>query len=283
MNEQNQIEGRGLQEFMAPFKQLLPAAKPVACDLEHPLKGQPQDVDGLPECTCAYGMTQLCRGDRVQRGPGWYGEDDGGVGSLGTVVSGSERSGEVVVQWDFLEFGNLRSYAFPTDIRRHEVMYASYRNIPFHVRVVQAMTGLSSIATFELMRRVGFAPMHITVDAFRHAGDTISELTFRKIPAVSSRCRILPDEKHVQRWFADCSCHNPAVFWTGEAARHLGREGYVLKNDDQDKTVLVQLVDRCNCKVWYPKLAVEAVFDPDMPGGTCSAPVNGVEPECFRL
>merc|ERR1712007_336745 len=135
----------------------------------------------------------------------------------------------------------------------------------------------------ELMRRNDFPPVHIIVDAFHHAGGAITELTLRKMPAVSGRCRILPDKKHVQRWFAECSCHNPAVFWTGEAAKHLGREGYVLKVDDLDKTVLVQLADRCDCKVWYPKLAVEASFDPDAPGGICSSPENGVEPESYRL
>merc|ERR1711937_553838 len=84
------------------------------------------------------------------------------------------------------------------------------------------------------------------------------------------RCRILPDRAHVRNWFdmcPPCSCSRPdcrgGVRWNTQAARHIGREAYVLKIDERDRTVLVEMTGRCNCKVWYPSLAVQPVYDPD--------------------
>jgi len=84
------------------------------------------------------------------------------------------------------------------------------------------------------------------------------------------RCRILPDQDLVRRWFdavPPCPCTNPSctggVRWCESASKHLGREAYVLRIDERDQTVRVELTGRCNCKVWYPRLALEPVMDPD--------------------
>lgn len=34
--------------------------------------------------------------------------------------------------------------------------------------------------------------------------------------------------------------------------------------DTSDDTVLIAMAGRCNCKIWFPCLAAEPVYDPDM-------------------
>lgn len=82
---------------------------------------------------------------------------------------------------------------------------------------------------------------------------------------------MLPDQALVQQWFDmtpnKCRCGKAGcrgLRWNPRADHHLGREGHVLRIDASDDTVLVGMVGRCNCKLWYPRLAVEPVYDPDM-------------------
>lgn len=52
--------------------------------------------------------------------------------------------------------------------------------------------------------------------------------------------------------------------WSSRAEKHLGREGMVLQIDPSDDTVLVETSGPCECKIWYPRLAVVPIFDPDL-------------------
>lgn len=85
------------------------------------------------------------------------------------------------------------------------------------------------------------------------------------------RVRLLPDKLLVQQWFdkvRPCQCNKPSccggVQWSSRAEKHLGREAFVLKIDSSDDTVLVETRGPCNCQIWYPRLALEPVYDPDL-------------------
>jgi len=52
--------------------------------------------------------------------------------------------------------------------------------------------------------------------------------------------------------------------WSSRAEKHLGREGLVVQLDPSDDTVLVEAAGPCDCKIWYPRLAVMPTFDPDL-------------------
>lgn len=100
----------------------------------------------------------------------------------------------------------------------------------------------------------------------------MTEEMLREDLQVFHRVRILPDSVLVQEWFdrcPPCQCSNPncrggPVRWTSQAEKHLGREGYLLKIDESDDSVLVRTAGPCTCEIWYPRLAVEPVFDPDL-------------------
>jgi len=102
------------------------------------------------------------------------------------------------------------------------------------------------------------------------SGPTPTESELRERPKLFHRVRVLPDQALVLQWFEacpQCPCTRPdcrgGVRWSTQASRHLGREGYLLKIDERDGTMLVEMTGRCNCKVWFPALAVQPVYDPD--------------------
>eukprot|EP00929_Paragymnodinium_shiwhaense_P022419 TRINITY_DN14329_c0_g1_i3.p1 TRINITY_DN14329_c0_g1~~TRINITY_DN14329_c0_g1_i3.p1 ORF type:complete len:478 (-),score=45.64 TRINITY_DN14329_c0_g1_i3:173-1606(-) len=184
-----------------------------------------------PGSLCSCGRMHVHRGDRVKRGRAWRGGDeDGGDGQLGTIVRDEEGLWAVYVQWEG--------------------------------------SGLSSTACSAWLRRQdseGEGEALLLANA-------PSEASLRQPARLYYRCRVLPDQALVQRWFSECppcpcsrrTCRG-GVRWNAQACRHLGREGYVLRRDDRDGTVLVEMTGRCNCKLWYPALAVETVYDPDIP------------------
>lgn len=99
------------------------------------------------------------------------------------------------------------------------------------------------------------------------------------------RVRILPDSVLVQQWFdiiAPCQCNRSScsggVRWSSNANKHLGREGMVLEIDESDGTVLVETRGPCSCQIWYPRLAVMPVYDPDLDDKPCHK--VGDEVEC---
>jgi len=229
---------------------------------------------------CSCGKIHIHRGDRVQRGPGWAsGDEDGGVGQIGTVVRDEESSESVFVHWDLSLSNQVHHYSWPSDPTCHQVMHTHFEDIAPDVLLVKLRTGLSSAASVELLRRtvaargLGDDLVAAALQAFegsraeRHALD---ESNLRTPLKLFDRCHVLPEKELVKQWFDACSpcpCPNPdctgRVRWNPRAEKHLGREGYVLKIDERDDTVFVEVVGRCSCKVWYPRLAVDPVLDLD--------------------
>jgi len=217
---------------------------------------------------CKCGQIHVRRGDRVRRGTATSEVDglDIAVGQLGTVVRVYDPGQEsVLVKWDRSE--SSHSYIWP-DPTAQVLEPACYSDIGEDTAEVQAATSLSSFAAEELLRRVDFKSPQAAVEA---AGNDFSEGSLRKEPELFHRVRLLPDSQLVQRWFdklPPCQCSRPGctggVHWTSRADKHLGREGLVLKIDDSDDTVLVETKGPCDCQLWYPRLAVSPVFDPDL-------------------
>jgi len=93
----------------------------------------------------------------------------------------------------------------------------------------------------------------------------------RKSPELFHQVRILPESLTVQDMFdairpCDCGAERCAggLQWSSRADKHLGREAVVLKRDEKDDTFLVETVGPCECKIWYPRLALQPVFNPDL-------------------
>jgi len=261
---EDRLHGDMLKNFVGEFEHLLPRhmVKKVG-------EGEESELSCPAGFHCPCGRIHVHRGDRVQRGPAWAGGDeDGGVDSLGTIIHDNENSGHVTVQWDSRRHGDLSNYGWPLDPAKHEVVHVAFRTVPPKVKAFQEITGLSSFAATEFLQRVGHVSTQAAADLF-HNSDT-SEDRLRMPLRLFHRCRILPEAELVYQLFAacpPCPCNRPTcaggVKWTQTAIRHLGREGYVMDIDHRDDTVLVELAGRCNCKIWYPKLAVNAVFDID--------------------
>lgn len=261
---ENHLSGDALKNFVGAFEHL-------------PIPQVLDKVDDVPESEhcCPAGFQCSCkkihvhRGDRVARGPAWkHGDEDGGIDSVGTVVYDDESCGKICVQWDCRQQGDLSQYSWPPDVEQHEIMHVPFLCVPPNVKLLQEATGLSSLAAAELFRRVGPVAPQVAAGIFHNSN--MSEDTLRMPLRLYQRCRILPDEELVHQLFEKClpcPCNRPTcvggVEWTQSATRHLGREGYMMEIDHRDETVLVELTGRCNCKIWYPKRAVSAVFDMD--------------------
>jgi len=134
------------------------------------------------------------------------------------------------------------------------------------VTVLKKLTGLSSFAAEELLRSAGF-----DLARAQSRVDQVREGDLRNPPKLYHHVRMLPDSMLVQQWFdsvppCQCgqqTCHG-GLTWSSRADKHLGREAVVLKIDEKDDTVLVETVGPCECKIWYPRLAVEPVYNPDL-------------------
>jgi hypothetical protein len=152
---------------------------------------------------------------------------------------------------------------------------ASFQEIADDVMEIQEHIGLSSVAAEELLRQVGFSKGGVkVVQALAKRCNDISEEKLRKDIRMFHQVRILPDTVLVQQWFdaiPPCQCSNATcrggVHWSSDAEKHLGREGILLKIDKDDDTVLVETVGPCQCRVWFPRLAVEPVHNLDLSEG----------------
>ena len=135
----------------------------------------------------------------------------------------------------------------------------------------QLGTGLSSAAAEELLQRVHCAEKRPVLEELARCGLQLGEEQLRKRPSLYHRVRLLPDRRLVQQWFdksKPCGCERPSccggIMWSSRAEKHLGREAMVLQIDPSDDSVLVETSGSCECKIWYPRLAVEPVYDPDL-------------------
>jgi len=219
---------------------------------------------------CSCGQIHVRRGDRVRRGPAPANDDEEGIitGFLGTIVRVGERQESVMIKWDRSPSDEAQSYIWP-DPEGHVVAPALFSELSEDVIEVQKLSGLSSSAAEELLRRVGFDLVQARVLA--QGRDETCEEHFRQAPQLFHQVRILPDSLLVQQWFdglAPCPCSEQrcrgGLQWSSRADKHLGREGAVLKIDEKDDTVLVETIGPCECKIWYPRLAVTPVYNPDL-------------------
>jgi len=222
---------------------------------------------------CSCGQIHVRRGDRVRRGPLPLSIDDRDVvaSQLGTIVRIGEGQESVTVKWDRCPGDKVHTYTWP-DPDRNVLAPASFKEVAEDVLDLQKQTGLSSAAAEQMLRRVGIRAAEIdVVDLYLKEGGEISEKGLRKPPQLFHRARILPDKLLVQQWYDSippCRCTSPncsgGVQWCSRADKHLGREAMVLKIDPDDDTVLVETQGPCNCQIWYPTLALEPVYDPDL-------------------
>lgn len=225
-----------------------------------------------PGAICFCGCVHVFRGDRVKRGAAWREgcEDDGGADHLGSVVRCNEESGNVSVHWDKDPPGVHYRYAWPGAPELNELKHVAFKHVPDHLQAVQQQTHLSSAALLHLIRRLSKEPNQnapaasgVTEARLLVAAAGVEEEELRTVPNLYQRCRLLPDEDLIHRWYECTPGSNMNQNNLGIVKEHLGREGYVLKVDNCNRAVLVEMAGRCDCSMWLPQLAVEMIYDPD--------------------
>jgi len=234
-----------------------------------------------PGVICVCGCVHVCRGDRVKRGAAWREgcEDDGGAGHLGSVVRCNEDSGNVSVHWDKDLPEVMYRYAWPGAPELNELTHVAFKHVPDHLQAVRRKTHLSSAALLHLIRRLRGEPHQdvpaasgVTEARLLVAAAGMKEEELRTVPNLFQRCRVLPDEDLIRRWFECTLGSNLNDDNLGIVQEHLGRECYVLKVDKRNGAIFVEMAERCDCSMWLPQLAVETIYDPD----TASPPRFGV-------
>jgi len=218
---------------------------------------------------CKCGKVHIRRGDRVRRGAapwsGEHGEETIAAGQLGTIVRVGKDQQSVLIKWDRSPTDMVHTYTWP-DPGAEVVLPASFEEVLEDALEVSRTTGLSSVAAENALRIVNFG-LKDCVETYARC----PEDEFRTTPKLYQRVRILPDHILVQQWFDGippprCACTNCSggVKWTSRADAHLGMEGYVLQIDEDDGTILVETCGPCKCTIWYPRMAAEPVYDPDI-------------------
>jgi len=239
-------------------------AKPAEDDSE-----KHEGAHGRSGVVCSCGQIHVRRGDRVRRGPAELNDDEVGIATnhLGTIVRVGKGQETVLVKWDRSLPDQAHSYIWP-DPDGLVVAPALPGEIAADVTKVQKRTGLSSFAAEALLQQAEF---DVATAVHRHEAGTAAESSLRKQLQLYHQVRILPDSPLVQQWFdaiEPCDCSEPdcrgGLQWSSHADKHLGREGQVLKLDSDDDSVLVETIGPCQCKIWYPRLALEPVYNPDL-------------------
>eukprot|EP00438_Fugacium_kawagutii_P002894 Skav223705 [mRNA] locus=scaffold2379:40776:61614:+ [translate_table: standard] len=265
---EEKITPHRLEEVLKSVQDYLPAPNDMEVDSD------PSDEEQKPGgCRC--GRMHFCRGDRVKRGKCMKTEDGVLEGQLGSIVRLTE--GSVLVKWD--RHPKVYRYAWPHPDGQ-VVRPASFTEIAADANRIQELTlephvgtGLSSAAAEELLMRVHPPEMRqqVNLEELAKCGRQLGEEQLRRKPQLFHRVRLLPDKRLVQQWFdksKPCQCRQSGccggVMWSSRAEKHLGREGMILRIDPSDDTVLVETSGPCECKIWYPRLAVMPVFDPDL-------------------
>lgn len=213
---------------------------------------------------CSCGRVHLLRGDRVKRGPALVGHArNGDHGGLGTVLRSDEEGGCVSVTWDRSDTMSPEVYS------PHELVHAALTEVAKDTAAVQLETGLSSAAAEGLLRRTR-RDVSAAIAIATQVEDCPSSVEFFRTWRVRlfDRVRVLPDLWLVQKWFdeiAPCHCSDAncrgGLQWSGIAGRHLGREAHVVQADVRNDTMLVEFTGRCHCQVWYPRRALDVVWD----------------------
>lgn len=260
------LNPRFMQEVIANISEYLPDAMSKGGVSSSAWEDDEKLEDGHTRSgvVCSCGQIHVRRGDRVRRGPMPLGTDEMVIpGQLGTIVRIGEGQESVVVKWDRCPGEKVHSYTWP-DPDRNVLAPASFKEVADDVLELQKQTGLSSAAAERFLREG-------TCSGSSFSLEEVSEKGLRKQPQLFHRARILPDKLLVQQWYdniSPCQCKAPncrgGVQWSSRADKHLGREAMILQMDADDDTVLVETQGPCNCQIWYPTLAVEPVYDPDL-------------------
>lgn len=257
----------------APVGAIEPAVLDTPSGCEHGNKGKAHATSTAAGTLCVCGEVHAVVGDRVQRARAWKsGDQDGGAGQLGTIVRCEREANRVLVRWDRGQNGAVHYHDWPREPEAHEVEHVPFGRVPDDLRELQARTGLSSVASEQLLSDLNF-DLHAAVSCipFLLPGrpSVSEEVAFRRRPVkLFDRVRVVPDPVLVQSWFdamPPCQCGRPncggGLQWGINAERHLGREGHVVCEDPRDGCLRVEMVGRCNCLLWYPRLAIEPVND----------------------
>jgi hypothetical protein len=236
-------------------------------------KHEGQDGHSGPGIVCRCGQIHIRRGDRIRRGPHTLDVDcrEIATGNLGTIARVGPRQESVIIKWDRSAADKVHAYTWP-DPDGRVLLPVAFREIATDIACVQNHTGLSSVACEELLNKFGHSAGQCeALHAYDREPDCNREEDLRKNLKLFHQVRILPDAILVQQWFdaiPPCKCNNPrcrgGVHWSSEAEKHLGREGILLKIDKDDDTVLVETVGPCTCRVWFPRLAVEPIYNIDL-------------------
>lgn len=228
--------------------------------------------ENSPGVTCFCGCVHVWRGDRVKRGAAWREgcEDDGGSGHLGSVVHRDEEEGNVSVHWDKDPPGVMYDYAWPGAPELNEVQHVAFNHVSERLQAVRQQTGLSSAALQHLVRCLSREPNQdashassVTEARLLAAATGVEEEQLRTAPNLYQRCRLLPDDDLIHRLSERMSGNALNADRRRFVEDHIGREGYVLQVDSCNSAVLVEMAGRCHCSIWLPRLAVEAIYDPD--------------------
>lgn len=265
-----------LQELVAEVAEHIPAPKCNGCvspqDATEEASAKLEDGHTRSGVVCSCGQVHVRRGDRVRRGPVPSEVDDGEIipGHLGTIVHIGEGQESVTIKWDRSAGEKVHNYTWP-DPDALVLAPALFGDVAEDVVRLQNETNLSAMAAEALLRRAGFDEYDAATLYAANSAEVWSEDRLRRPPKLYHRVRILPDKLLVQQWFDSvrpCQCANArcsgGVQWSSRADKHLGREGCVLKLDGADDTVLVETRGPCQCQIWYPRLALEQVYDPDL-------------------
>jgi len=268
------LNASSLPVLAAAVREFLPATSTEAKQTQDD-SGQLEDGHKRTGVVCDCGQIHVRRGDRIRHGPAVAEDTPVAPGQLGTIVRIGRGRETVTVKWDRCD--ETQEYIWP-DPEGHTLLPASYNEVAEDLSNVQKHTKLSTAAAEEFLRHRGFVPP----DSFTH-GKYIED-SFRQPPKRWHRVRILPDSVLVQQWFdsiAPCQCNRSScsggIRWSSNANKHLGREGILLEIDESDGTVLVETYGPCSCQIWYPRLAVMPVYDPDLNDKPCHKVDDQVE------
>jgi hypothetical protein len=264
-------------DILGSLKRLIQVIDPYLADPRPDIWQPPPAAEAIYEdghrssgALCKCGLIHVRRGDRVRRGPLILDQDRAFVseGHLGTIARIGQGQEGVFVKWD--RCLQMFKYTWP-DPECHVLAPASYREVAEDIVEMQSETHMSSIALERLLRAQGGANPRRSKKAFRPILGNKTEDELREGIRLYHRVRIIPDAELVQEWFdcsPPCGCGKKnctgGIRWTANAEKHLGREGYLLKIDEFDQSVLVCTTGPCTCQIWYPRLAVEPTYDPDI-------------------
>jgi len=190
------------------------------------------EAPGRPCNGC--GKIHVNIGDRVSRHPSTWtrGDEDGGQGTFGTVKLDDESApGGVVVQWDS---GSQGQYDWGPH-GSSQVVHVAYASNSEGVQLIIDATGLPSNLALALLSRYG-GEASLAVNQY-FEGDATEEDLATDYPPLRLfwRARVLPEATRVK---TNVEAHGE-LRWSQVRETNVGRECWILKIDEDDRTVQV--------------------------------------------